>query len=261
GNVLQSAPVGAAAPDDDHTPTPVPAASGSTATPSPAAGGVPAAVVDLLTSPRPPALGSYTYAVSGSESVTGFGGRGYPAQATIAVHRDPSIGPDELVHDVKLSDQHEERQIIRYDASGIAFTFEGGAITFGPGTQTSQGHYDPPMVQVPFPLQAGASATATSPVKDPGGSVSRTEQWTSKVVGQETLDVLGQPRTTWVIDLQRNTTPGGPEQVDRFKRYWYDPELGVWVKWVERFHAARNMVVSFNYDTEYTATLTGFRPA
>src|SRR5688572_23837327 len=53
GNVLQSAPVGAAAPDDDHTPTPIPAASGSTAAPSPAAGGVPAAVVDLLTRPRP----------------------------------------------------------------------------------------------------------------------------------------------------------------------------------------------------------------
>lgn len=261
GNVLQNlgpsaVPAGAAGP----VATPGAGTGTGTVTPTtlPATTPLP---FDLLATPRPPAVGTYTYAVKGSEGATGFGGRGFPAQATVVVHGDPSVQADELVHDLELSDQHEERTIIRYGPTGLAFTYEGGTITFGPGTQTSQGFYAPPMTQIPFPLTATASAGATSPVTSPGGAVSRTEVWAAKVVGQETIEVLGQPRATWVIDLQRKTTPGGPEQVDRFRRYWFDPEVGTWVKWTERFHAARNLVVAFTYDAEYTATLTSFTPA
>jgi hypothetical protein len=113
------------------------------------------------------------------------------------------------------------------------------------------------MVQIPFPLRAGASASAASAARN-GDKVDRTEQWTATVVGQEVLDVLGAKHTTWVVDLQRNTEPGGREVVDRFRRYWYDPVLGTWVKWTERFHASRDMLVDFTYDTTYTATLVGF---
>ncbi len=215
--------------------------------------------LDRTTSPHPPAVGTYTYAVSGTEAATGFGSRGYPDRASVVVHRDAGIRADELVHDLRLSDQHEEREIVRYTPAGIAFSFEGGSITFGPGTQTSQATYDPLMVQIPFPLQVGAKATASSAARN-GGTVERTEVWTAKVVRTEVLTVLGAPHQTWVVDLQRTTTPGGSEQVDRFRRYWYDPELGIWVKWTERFHASRNLVLDFTYDTTYTATLVGFRP-
>jgi hypothetical protein len=209
------------------------------------------------TAPHPPALGTYTYAVSGTEGATGFGSRSYPGRATVVVHGGPGARADELVHDLRLSEQHEEREVVRYGPTGIAFSFEGGAITFGPGTQTSQATYDPLMVQIPFPLRAGASASAASAARN-GDKVDRTEQWTATVVGQEVLDVLGAKHMTWVVDLQRNTEPGGREVVDRFRRYWYDPVLGTWVKWTERFHASRDMLVDFTYDTTYTATLVGF---
>jgi hypothetical protein len=213
-----------------------------------------------LVTPNKPAVGTYTYALDGTEGATGFGSRGYPARGTDVIHADRTVRSDELVHDLRLSDQHEEREVVRYSPQGLAFSFEGGSITFGPGTQTSQATYAPLMVQVPFPLRAGAQASGSSAAKD-GASTARVEDWTTKVVGQEVLTVLGQRHTTWVIDIQRTTTPGGSEHVNRFRRYWYDPALGVWVKWTERFHASRDLLVDFSYDTNYTATLVGFAPA
>lgn len=256
GNVLQSTTTTASvdqAPSAQATDAPV------SPTPTTAAPSTTPATVDLTT-PRLPATGTYSYALEGKEGATAFGERTLPARGGIVIHTAPNLRADELVHDLKLSDQHEEREIVRYTRAGIAFSFEGGAITFGPGTQTSQADYEPVMVQIPFPLQAGAKASGSSAAKT-GSTVARTEDWVAKVVGQEQLDVLGQARTTWVIDLQRTTKPGGPEQVNRFRRYWYDPELGTWVKWTERFAASRDMVVDFSYSASYTATLVGFTPS
>lgn len=233
------------------TEAPVPAESGPPASASPA---MPRATAPV------PATGVYTYAVAGHEAASGFGSRGFPASATVVVHGDPSIPTGSLVHDLHLSDQHEEREIVAYGADGAAFLYEAGSVTFGPGTQTSQGGYEPPMVQIPWPLADGASVSGTSAAKDGNGNVSRTEQWTTTVVGREVLDVLGAPHETWVVDSQRNTTGGGSETVDRHRRYWYDPQLGTWVQWTERFHGERAMFVTFTYDSEYTATLTAFTP-
>jgi hypothetical protein len=72
--------------------------------------------------------------------------------------------------------------------------------------------------------------------------------------------VLGEQHLTWVVDLQRTTPAGSAEEVDRFRRYWYDPALGTWVKWTERFHGARQLLLTFTYDADYTATLSGFSP-
>jgi hypothetical protein len=235
-------------------------ASGSEATPE---GTVPTATPPEDGSPAAaplPAVGAYRYAVTGSESASGFGSRAFPAEATVVIHTDPSVPAGSLVHDLRLSDQHEERAIIAYGDTGAAFTYEAGSVTFGPGTQTSQGSYDPPMVQVPWPLAEGATATGTSAARDGQGNVTRTEQWTATVVGRELIDVLGTPHDTWVVDLQRNTVGGGAEQVDRYRRYWYDPQVGTWVRWTERFHGERAMLVTFTYDDEYTAVLTGFTP-
>ena len=205
-----------------------------------------------------PATGVYTYAVTGTEAASGFGSRAFPPQATLVVHADPSVPAGSLVHDLHLSDQHEERSIVAYGAGGAAYTYEAGSVTFGPGTQTSQGSYDPPMVQIPWPLADGASASGSSAARDGGGNVTRTEVWTTTVVGREVLDVLGTPTETWVVDIQRDAD--GAEKVDRFRRYWYDPTRGIVVQWTERFHGERAMLVTFTFDSDYTATLTGFTP-
>lgn len=210
--------------------------------------------------PIVPRNGAYTYAVEGNEGASGFGSRDLPKTAGLVVH-DNEGKPNSRVFDLRLSGDHEEREIISFDNTGVAFTYEGGSITFGPGTQTSQGYYNPPMLQVPFPLAVGTKVTKTSPVKTPGGDVPRTEKWTTTIIGKETLNVLGAPHETYVVEIQRNTTPGTSEQVDRYRKYWYSPELGIWVKWIERFKAKREGFVTFGYKADYVATLTGFVPA
>jgi hypothetical protein len=222
-------------------------------------GSTPAAPPATLGAAAPlPATGAYTYAVSGTEAASGFGSRAFPSQATLVVHADPSVPAGSLVHDLRLSDQHEERSIVAYGADGVSYTYEAGSVTFGPGTQTSQGSYEPPMVQIPWPLADGASVSGASAARDGSGNVTRTEAWTTTVVGREILDVLGTQRETWVVDIQRNAD--GAEKVDRYRRYWYDPTLGIIVQWSERFHGERAMLVTFTFDSEYTATLTGFTP-
>src|SRR2546422_5933193 len=124
--------------------------------------------------PNRPALGKYTYTVDGEESATGFGGRRFPSQMTTVVHGAEGLKADELVFDLTYSDQHKEREIVAYRDDGLAFTFEGGQVSFGPGTQTSQADYDPPMVQIPWPLEPGASRAGTSKAKQSDGSVART---------------------------------------------------------------------------------------
>jgi hypothetical protein len=198
---------------------------------------------------RPP-LGTYTYAVTGWESATGFGKRDYPAAATMDVHTSPDAGADELVYDLVLSSQHSEREIVAFRTDGVSFTFEGGSVTFGPATQTSQADYRPPMLQVPRPLAAGVKRTGTTNAVASDGSTSRVEDWTVTVVGQEGPD--------WVVDLSRQSRPGSSESVTRNRRYWVDPARALWIKWHETMHAERPMFgFTFTYDTDYTAVLSG----
>jgi hypothetical protein len=58
--------------------------------------------------------------------------------------------------------------------------------------------------------------------------------------------------------VQRNSEPGSSDEVNRFRRYWYDPTRALWVRWHEVFHGSRDMFgLTFSYDTDYTATLQG----
>lgn len=248
---VTTAPPGTITPSSTSTPTKAAAATKGPATPP---------TTRQPAGPIRPAAGTYTYAVKGSEGATGAGSRSFPPAASVAVHHDPTVGPDELVHDIRLSGQHEEREVIRYGEQGLAFSFEAGSITFGSATQASQATYKPPMVQIPWPLRAGLTVTGASDAVAGSGQVTRTETWAARVVGQEVLTVLGQPHATWIVDVQRTTKPGSAEQVHRVRRYWYDPALGVWVRWTERFHGERNLLITFSYDADYRADLTGFTP-
>jgi hypothetical protein len=203
-----------------------------------------------------PAVGTYVYDVAGSERATGFGSRSYPSTMTFDVHTSPDT-PGEAVVDLRFSQDHEEREILQRNADGLAFAFEGGSITFGPGTQTSEADYDPPMLQIPTTLAPGATISGSSAAKNTDGSTSRVEDCTVSVIGQETIDIGGTAVDTWVVDVQRTTQPGSSDQVNRYRRYWYDPSRALWVRWHEIFHGSRDFgAISFTYDTDYTATLT-----
>ena len=210
----------------------------------------------------PLALGTYTYAVKGSESVTGFGSRQYPSEMTVTAHTAPGVARDQAVLDLFFSKDHQERDIVSYGEESIAFTFEGGSITFGPMTQTSEADYVPAMTQIPLPLRTGDSRKGTTDAKAKNGSVSRVEDWTVRVGRQETLTIAGKAIPTWVVTTDRKTHPGSSDQATRTRTYWYDPARRMWVKWAEKMHGERKTVgFTFTYDTNYEATLTRFAAA
>jgi hypothetical protein len=214
--------------------------------------------------------GVYVYHVDGWEQATAFGRRDYPPEMEMTVHRpstqtsgEPALKPNELDFDLDFSTEHEEREIVAYTAKGLAFTFEAGTVTFGPGfTRTSQATYAPPMTQIPVPLKAGATVTGTSDATDPStGKVTRTEDWTVKVLRQEAIEIMGKPVVTWVVQIDRQSRPGGSESDTRSRTYWFDPQLRIWVKWTEMLDGSQQIGPgAFSYQTQYTATLERIQP-
>lgn len=181
---------------------------------------------------------------------------------TLVAHRPGGVGPDQLVLDQEFSTQHEEREIARYQDDGIFLTDESGSISFSVVTQTSDVSYDPPMGQIPFPLTVGTSRSGTSTARDRSGAVARVDDWTTRIVGQETVTVAGESAQTWVVVFERKTRTGTDEQVTQTTRYWFDPVRGMSVRWEEVVHGERNTVlIRGTYDENYVATLQAFRAA
>lgn len=217
---------------------------------------------------RFPTLGRYVFRVDGYEQASGFGRRNYPAEMTATVHRSqpadpsvPGIKDDEVIVDLYFSDDHEEREILAYRSPGVLFTYEAGSISYG-FTQTSEATYDPPMLQIPAPLAVGETRSGTTQAKDPDGTVTRTEDWTVRVVGTEQLQILGEPVETWIVEIKRQSRPGSDEEVTRSRTYWFDPQRALWVKWHERMQGSQDFGPgTFTYTTEFTATLERVAPA
>ena len=214
-----------------------------------------------------PVVGRYIYDVDGYEQATAFGRRDYAPQMSMTVHRTqpnqpnvPKLRDDEVIFDLYFSDDHEEREIVAYRDTGIVFTYEAGSVTFG-FTQTSEATYDPPMLQIPIPLSDSSSRTGTSVARDSSGNVTRTEDWTVSVVGREDLEILGRTVPTWVVQIQRQSQPGSSERVTRTRKYWFDTERVLWVKWEEQFSGSQDVGPgSFTYGTRFTATLNRIEP-
>jgi hypothetical protein len=211
---------------------------------------------------RFPRLGSYVYAVEGTEDATAFGSREYPDEMTMTVHRPtlrgssaPDLEDDEVVFDLVFSGDHEEREIVAYRTNGISFTYEAGSVTFGI-TQTSEASYKPPMLQVPAKLEPGNVVEGTSRAISPDGEETRVEDWVVTVEGRETIDIMGEAVPTWVVEIERQSRPGSSEQVTRTRRYWFSPAHRLWVKWEEKLDGRQAFGPgSFRYRTEFTATL------
>jgi hypothetical protein len=258
--VTTTAPEGAGAATTTTGPRPAASAPGSTPTTaqSPAAT-TPPAQPSAPGGPKAPALGTYTYAVAGEERVTGLGSRRFPERMTTVVHSGPGLAADQLVFDLRYSDQHEEREIVGFRDDGIYFDFEGGSVTFGPRTETNEGDYEPPLLQIPRRLEAGLTRNGTTQVRRSDGSVSRTEDWTVKVVGKEALTVAGATVETWKVETDRKSRPGSEEINNRQRTYWYDPARAIWVRFTDVLHGSRAQgPFTFTYDSSLTADLLSF---
>jgi hypothetical protein len=206
-------------------------------------------------------MGTYTFTVDGAEQAPFVGARRYPDKMTTVVHAGGSLEADQLVFDITYSDNHVEREIVGFRNDGVYFDFEGGSITFGPRTETSQADYDPPILQIPLPLQPGLSRTGVTQAKGADGKVSRTEDWKTTVLGQEAVTIDGATINAWKVDVQRKFRPGSADQGFRNRTYWFDPARRMWVKYTEVFHGERRTAgFSFTYDSNLTAVLAGFTP-
>ena len=208
-----------------------------------------------------PATGTYTWTVDGTEGASFVGSRRFPEKMTMVVHGGAGVESDQLVMDLTYSDKHAERQIVGFRNDGIYFDFEGGSVTFGPRTETSQADYEPPILEIPLPLQAGLSRTGVTKAKGANGSVSRTEDWKTTVLGQEAVTIGGATVNAWKVEVQRKFRPGTPDQGYRNRTMWFDPARNIWVKFTEVFHGERHQAgFSFSYDSNATAVLASFTP-
>jgi hypothetical protein len=206
-----------------------------------------------------PAFGTYTYALDGEEEASFFGTRRFPDHMTISVHGAPGLEADQVVADLRYSDSHEEREIIGYRTDGVYIDFAGGSISYGPMTETSEGDFDPPALQVPQPPVAGAIQSGVSRYKDADGSVTNTVDWRVSVSGQEHVTVAGGSVLAWKARVSSKTRPGPADQVSRQRTYWYDPGRALWVKFSETTHGSRKVLGgTLTYDANLTATLIGF---
>ena len=238
------------------------APSGPAPTPPPTSPTAPASPVPSQPSAGgKPAVGTYTWTVDGTETAPFVGSRRYPDRMTMVVHARGGVQPDQLVFDITYSDKHAEREIVGFRNDGVYFDFEGGSITFGPRTETSEADYEPPILQVPLPLKPGLSRSGVTKATGADGSVSRTEDWKTTVLGQEAVTVGGATVNAWKIEVQRKFRPGSADQGFRNRTYWFDPARHMWVKYTEVFHGERRTAgFSFTYDSNLTAVLSGFTP-
>lgn len=164
-----------------------------------------------------------------------------------------------MVVDYAFSPDHSERTIVGAVAGGVGLVFEGGAVTFGLMTQSSQAEYSPAIVEVPLPLAVGATRSGATVATNAGGGGTRTEDWTTKVIRQETITVAGRSIQAWVVTVDRQTRPGSADQVTRSRTYWYDPASRMWVRWQERFEGSRTLLgLEFGFRASYEATLLRF---
>lgn len=207
----------------------------------------------LPASATAPALGTYTFSVSGNESLTGGGSRALPATMRLTAHR-AGAGADEVVLDLVFSEQHTQREIVRFGSDRVAFRYDTMTTTIGLATRTAVANYTPTVGRVALPLASSAVISGVSEVRGNNGDWIRTEDWKLTTVGQGALG--------WEISLERTSRPGASENFRETRRMWFDTTRAIWVKWQTHLHSERSAGgLPIVYDLDYTATLTSFRPA
>ena len=193
----------------------------------------------------PPAVGTYGYAVSGTEASASGGQRALPGAMTLVASKGASAGS--FVFDMRFSDQHVEQAVVAFRTDGISLSQETRTVTFL-GTRTQGGALAPAVAQVVWPATAGASRSGASTVRDGAGRVVRTEDW--KVVDTAVRSGV------WEVTLERTSRPGAIETLHETRHAFFDTGRRMWTKWETHLHTDRPGELAAAYDLDYTATLT-----
>jgi hypothetical protein len=205
----------------------------------------------------PAATGTYTYAVSGNEVAAGFALRSLPPRMTIKVHGAPGIDPrTRAVFDLSYSSAHTESEVVQWGSNGVSWTDETVRVVFGSVTQTLQGVYLPPMLQIPAQLVAGRTAAGNTTVSL-GGTLERVEDWKVSVLGPQTVSIGGQAVPTVKVQVDRVSRPGAGTATTRTTTFWYSPTTRMWVEFAEHIRIQPSAVAP-GYDATFTATQIGF---
>jgi hypothetical protein len=208
----------------------------------------------------PPRLGTYTYAVDGTEAMAGAGSRKLPPSMRLGASRPTDAAADEVVFDLNFSDQHTEREIVAFRSDRIAVRHESINVVFGLRKRSTQFGYSPAVGRAVVPLASSASRSGASTATDGSGTTMRTEDWKATDVAKRSLTVAGSTVEVWEISTERTSRPGAVEQFHETRRAWFDPARRMFVKWESHVHTERTSGVSSAYDLNYTATFTTYTP-
>ncbi len=224
-------------------------------------------VVDPTGSAPPfPTLGRYVYDVQGSESASFSGSRSFSSEMAMTIHRETDqqtlqLESDELIFDLELDSNHQEREVVAYRKDGIGFTFESAVVTIGNTTRNSGVTYSPALLQIPIPVTDGDSRNGSSRSIGPNGTEIGIEDWTVDVRGTEQINAMGETVDTLVVAFESKTRPGYDETTTRSRTYWFSPERSIWVKFTERLiRTTGSGLTRMSYNSGYTAILSRIEP-
>ena len=251
------------APTFSPQPSGLPSGSGTpTASGSPTASGRPTTFDTVAPTPGTvdggiavPTAGAYTVHVDGTEGVKftafGFCNRTFPTTATLYIkdHYTGRDGPTSYEFDIAYSTLHSERHIYEYTRTAVFLEYEFAQVSCAGNAQPSEVRYSPFQEKVRLPLRVGASWSGS------GGDAQRTETYTSKVTGTQTLAIAGRSIPTFVIETSVKMT--GSEHGTRFQRWWYSPAYALPLRWHEEINAARGPAT---YRDSLTVTFTDLDP-
>lgn len=215
-----------------------------------------------------PTFARYVYDVDGYERSAAFGQQPLPTEAFMTVDRTPppegdvpDLAKNELLFDLYFSEDQQERAIVSYGKSGMAFSYEAVSNEVDPVAYSSESTYDPPVLQIPSELKKATSVKGSSTATSQDDTQTAIVDWTVTVDGREKIDVMGEPVDAWVVSMERRTQPGSGDQVTRSRTYWFDPARGLWVKWEETTSGTEPLGPgSITYTVDYTATLDRIEP-
>jgi hypothetical protein len=209
----------------------------------------------------PPRLGTYIYAVDGSETLKGHGSRRLPATMTMTVTRESGMSARDVTLSYTFSNQHVEREVVSFDGTAVAGRYHTFTVTFGIATRTFTATARPAVTRAALPLTAGMTRSGVSDATDGAGEPLRTEDWKVTDIALRRMTEGGKPVDVWEITVDRTSRPGASESLSETRRWWFDPTQGLAVRWESRLHIERTDSVGTTYDSTYSATLTETHPA
>jgi hypothetical protein len=214
----------------DPSASPSPSTSGA-ATPTPTAGGGGNGGGAGGFAWNTPETGVYTYSVSGQEDVNIAG----PACRRRYGSGRMTVGPYEGLVQMDLeyinadgSNTHSERRHYQYSETGVRVVYTHVGI-FCIRQENDPATYDPPLLLFEFPLEVGNVWTSHSESEE------RTNDLTAEVLRTETITAAGRTFDTFVIKTLITFT--GDQEGIRSQTWWFDPVVGVSVKWQEETEA------------------------